>query len=137
MGHAWTALRRRWGMLPRWARCVLAIYMIGFTEGTGDHIHWMAHGGIHAYAGFRYVPIQMFLVSLIVLDPLVVVLAAFVRRAAVYLAVVVMALDIPANWIANWPHVGWEIIVDGVFVFATAVPLLRAMRYPARAAAVR
>lgn len=104
--------------------------MIGFAEGTGDHVMWMAHGGIHAYAGFRYVPVQVFFVSLIVLDPLVVVLAGVVRREGIYLAMFVISLDIAANWAGNWPRTPWVFILDGVFVFATAVPLLRAM--PAR-----
>jgi len=30
---------------------MLALYLAGFAEGTGDHLRWMAHGGIHAYAG--------------------------------------------------------------------------------------
>jgi hypothetical protein len=68
---------------PMGARAVLA----GFAEGTGDHVRWMAHGGIHAYASsYPQVPYQVFFVSLIVLDPLVVVLAAVVRREAVWLA---------------------------------------------------
>ena len=127
MGQAWATVRRRWAQVPAWARCVLAVYMIGFAEGTGDHVVWMTHGGIHAYAQFGAVLIQVFLVALIILDPLVVVLAGLVRREAVYLAVAVMALDLTANWTANWPRVPWTFIVDGVFVFATAVPLLRVM----------
>jgi hypothetical protein len=113
--------------VPVWARWVLAIYMIGFAEGTGDHVAWMTHGGIHAYARFGYVPIQVFFVGLIVLDPLVVVLAGLVRREAVYLASAVMVLDIAANWTADWPRLPWEFAVDGAFVFATAVPLLHAI----------
>ena len=76
-----TLARRRWGRLPRWARWVLAGYVIGFADGTGDHIGWMAHGGIHAYAVFGSVPVQAFLVSLIVLDPVAAVLCLLSRRA--------------------------------------------------------
>jgi hypothetical protein len=45
----------------------------------------------------------VFFVSLVVLDPLVVVLTAFVCRAGIWLAAAVMAVDIAANWTANWP----------------------------------
>lgn len=45
----------------------------------------------------------MFFVCLVVLDPLVVVLAGFVQRAGIWLAAAVMALDMAANWIGNWP----------------------------------
>ena len=44
----------------------------------------------------------MFFVSLVVLDPLVVVLVAFVLRAGIWLAVGVIVLDVAANWIGNW-----------------------------------
>ena len=49
---------------------------------------------------FAY-PYQVFFVSLILLDPLVIVLAAAVRREAVWLACGVMAADIAANWAGN------------------------------------
>ena len=65
--------------LPQWARWVLALYLVGFAEGTGDHVLWMTHGGIHAYASsFPPVPVQAFLVGLVVLDPLAVVLTGLV-----------------------------------------------------------
>ena len=72
---------RRWALLPRWARWVLAVYLTGFAEGTGDHVWWMLHGGTHAYSAFGSAPVQVFLIALIVLDPLTVVLAGLVRRA--------------------------------------------------------
>jgi hypothetical protein len=110
-----------------------------FAEGTGDHVRWMAHGGIHAYASsYPQVPYQVFFVSLIVLDPLVVVLAAVVRREAVWLACALMVADIGANWAGNWRRIldylahlaanaPWLITAFGIFVFATALPLARAM----------
>ena len=82
----------------------------------------------------------MFFVSLVVLDPLVVVLAAFVRRAGIWLAAGVMVLDVAANWIANWPSLQADparllhpvgllpITVFGVFVLATTRPLLRVVK---------
>ena len=86
---------------------------------------------------FAY-PYQVFFVSLILLDPLVIVLAAAVRREAVWLACGVMAADIAANWAGNWKrilnypahlagNVPWLITLFGIFVFATALPLARAM----------
>jgi len=136
----WARLRGRWKALPPWARWVLAVYLAGFAEGAGDHVRWMTHGGIHAYAGsYPQVPIQVFFVGLIVLDPLTVVLVAGVQRAGIWLAVAVMALDIAANWIGNWSRVAsapanlletapWVITAFGVFVFASSPALLRLIR---------
>lgn len=102
----------------------------------------MAHGGVHAYASsYPQVPYQAFFVSLIVLDPLVIALATVVRREAVWLACAVMAADIAANWAGNWRrimdypahlagNVPWLITLFGMFVFATALPLARAMAVP-------
>ncbi len=82
----------------------------------------------------------MFFVSLVVLDPLVVVLVAFVRRAGIWLAAGVMVLDVAANWIANWPSLHADparllhpvgllpITLFGVFVLATTRPLLRVIK---------
>jgi hypothetical protein len=119
--------------LPPWARWVLAGYMIGFTDGTGAHIIDLAHGGLHAYSYFHQVPIQVFFVCLVILDPLVVVLAGLARPAAVWLAAAVMVLDLTANWDGNWP---WPshyvsllpITLFGLFVLVTAPPLLRVPR---------
>lgn len=119
---------------------MLAVYIAGFAEGTGDHVRWMTHGGIHAYAGsYPQVPIQVFFVALIILDPLTVALVAGVQRAGIWLAAAVMALDIAANWIGNWsritsapanlPETGpWVITAFGVFVLASAPALLRFIR---------
>jgi len=123
----------RWKRLPAWARWVLAVYVIGFVDGTVVHVRQLAHGGIHAYAGFGYVPVQVFLVLLVVLDPFTALLCAFVRWAGIWLAVLIMALDVAANWAGNWnamPRfliVFWVGEVFAIFVFATAVPLLRAI----------
>jgi hypothetical protein len=77
-------LRRAWADSPRWARWVLAVYLIRFADGTADHVRWMTRGEIHAYAPFYpQIPIQVLFVSLVVLDPLVVALVAFVRREGV------------------------------------------------------
>jgi len=97
----------------------------------------MSHGGIHAYASpYPRIAIQVFFVSLVVLDPLVVALVAFARREGIWLAAVVMTLDVMANWIGNWarighdwaPNVPWLITLFGALVLATALPLSRVMR---------
>jgi hypothetical protein len=130
-------LRDKWAALPRWARWVLALYIAGFAEGTGDHVRWMTRGGIHAYASsYPQVPLQAFFVSLIVLDPLAVVLLALVRREGIWLACAVMVLDTAANWAGNWSRMQdrpngllldapWLITLFGLFVLASATPMLR------------
>jgi len=78
----------------------------------------------------------VFFVSLVVLDPLVAALVAFVRREGIWLAAAVIALDAAANWTGNWarirddwlPDVSWLITLFGVFVLVTALPLLRVMK---------
>ena len=134
-------LPRAWADLPRWARWVLVVYLIGFTDGTADHVRWMSHGGIHAYArSYPQIVIQVFFVSLVMLDPLVVALVAFVRWEGIWLAAAVMALDLAANWIGNWarirhdwvPGVPWLITLFGIYVLVTALPLLRVMKSPHR-----
>jgi hypothetical protein len=107
--------------------------MIGFVEGTADHVRWMTHGGIHAYvSSYPQVSIQVFFVILVVVDPLVVVLLGLVRREGIWLACGVMVLNVVANWVGNWAgirhdpglNVPWVITLFGVFVLATAPPLL-------------
>ena len=120
--------------MPTWAKWTLAAYMAGFAEGFGDHIRWMIHGGIHAYAhSYPQVLIQVFFVTLV----------GFVRRGGVRLGVAVMAVDVAANWIGNWARIAdnparlavtapWVITFFGLFVFATARPLLREMQADGR-----
>ncbi|MFI1198115.1 hypothetical protein K2224_20695 [Streptomyces sp. BHT-5-2] len=131
--------RERWRGLARRARWVLVVYVIGFVEGTCAHVLDLARGGIHAYAAFAPVPVQVLFVSLVVLDPLVVVLVGLVRPAGVRLGAGVMALDVLANWIVNWSYMQADparllrpvgllpITLFGLFVLATAVPALRAV----------
>jgi hypothetical protein len=98
-----------------------------------DHVRWMTHGGIHAYgSSYPQVWIQVFFVILVVVDPLVAVLLGMVRREGIWLACGVMVLDVVANWVGNWArirhhpglNVPWVITLFGVFVLATAPPLL-------------
>jgi len=133
-------LREAWAALPGWARWVLAVYLIGFAQGAGAHIGDLMRGGIHAYSFLPQVWIQVFFVSLVVLDPLVVALGVFVRREGVWLGAGVMAADVAANWIGNWPSLHGDaarllrpvgllpITLFGVFVLVTALPLLGAMK---------
>jgi hypothetical protein len=133
--------RERWGRLPIWARCVLVAYAVGFTDGTGAHVRDLAHGGLHAY---RFAPtaVQVFFVSLVLLDPLVVVLIVRVCRAGVWLAGSVMAADMAANWFVNRgspsfllrPAAGLlPITVFGLFVLTSVIPLHRRLSAAASA----
>lgn len=129
-------MREKWSSLPRWARWVLAVYLIGFGEGAGVHLYWVLANGIHTFARFPMVS-QVYLNALALLDPLVVVLAARVRRSGILLAAVVMTLDVTTNWIGNWQWVKADparllqpvgllpITLFGLFVLLSAVPLLR------------
>jgi hypothetical protein len=134
-------LREKWSGLPHWARWFLAVYLIGFAEGSGMHLFWVLMNGIHTFAHFPVLS-QVYLNALVLLDPLVVVLAAGVRRSGILLAVVVMTLDVATNWIANWPWVKADptrllqpvgllpITLFGLFVLLSAVPLLRVTKDP-------
>ncbi|MFB7666314.1 hypothetical protein ACFC1R_20560 [Kitasatospora sp. NPDC056138] len=115
------------------------MYLIGFLEGAGAHFLDLIRGGIHVYASFAPVPLQVFFVSLAVLDPLVVVLVGLVSPVGVRLACGVMTLDAVTNWIVNWPQLrenpAWllrpvgllPITLFGLFVIASSGPVLRAM----------
>lgn len=125
---------------------MLVAYVVGFTEGVCAHVVDLVSGGVHAYQAFAPPAVRVFFVSLVILDPLVVVLVARVRRAGVRLASGVMLLDVAANWVVDWQWLrvdpGWlwqpvgllPITVFGVFVLATAVPLARVLG-PARRSA--
>ncbi|MEE4420683.1 hypothetical protein [Streptomyces bugieae] len=119
---------------------MLAVYLIGFLEGACAHLLDLIRGGIHAYASFAPVPLQVFFVSLVVLDPLVVVWVGRVRSVGIRLAAGVMVLDVIANWIVNWPSLqmnpAWllrpvgllPLTLFGLFVIASSVPLLRSVK---------
>ncbi|MGW5047387.1 hypothetical protein [Streptomyces griseoluteus] len=127
-------LWKRWGEQPAWARLTLAVYLIGFLVGTRSHVLDVARDGIHAYAMFPQVSFQVFFVSLVVLDPLVIVLVALVWREGIWLAGAVMVLDMGGNW---WGNRHWlrddpsrllqlvPLTIFGVFVVASVLPLHR------------
>jgi hypothetical protein len=99
----WVRLRAKWAVLPVWAKWVLALYMIGFADGTADNVRWMTNGGIHAYASsYPQVPIQVFFVILVVADPLIVVLLGLVRREGIWLACAVMVWISSPTGVGNW-----------------------------------
>ncbi|MFJ6688622.1 hypothetical protein [Streptomyces sp. NPDC091294] len=108
--------------------------MIGFLEGSCVHILDLARDGSHAYAAFPQAALQVFFVSLAVLDPLVAVLVGLVRREGVWLAGAVMVTDVFANWWSNrhWlqddpARLLWlsPITLFGLFVVAFLLPLHR------------
>jgi hypothetical protein len=133
-------LRSAWAALPGWARWMLAVYLIGFADGTAAHARDLARAGFHAYSGFPQVPLRVFFISLVLLDPLVMVLAALVLPAGIWLAGVVMVLDVTANAVGNWSRIqrdpAWPFTASGlllitvfaVFVLATAPAMLRVTR---------
>lgn len=116
------------------------MYLIGFLEGAGAHCLDLVRGGIHVYASSASVPLQVFFVSLVLLDPLIVVLVGLVRPDGIRLAASAMTVDVIANWIVNWPQLqedpAWllrpvgllPITLFGLFVIVSSVPLTRAMR---------
>src|SRR5690348_4609039 len=92
------------GREPWWARCVLAVYLIGFADGTAAHARDLVRAGFDAYSGFPQVPLRVFFTtgnwSRIQHDP-------------------------------AWPFTPAGlllIIVFGAFVLATAPVMLRAMK---------
>lgn len=132
--------RGAWAALPVWARWVLAVYLIGFTDGTAAHVRDLVRAGLHAYSGFPQVPLRVFFISLVLLDPFAVILIALVRPAGIWLAAVVMVLDVAANAAGNWSRIerdsAWPftpagllvISVFAVFVLTTAPAMLRVMK---------
>ena len=140
--RAW--LGREWAAPSPWARWVLAGYLAGFADGSGAHLLAAARSGIDAYATFPQAWQRVLLASLVVADPLVVVLVALVRRAGIALAGAVMAADLAANLTGNWAGIQRDpagvllspgllaIGLFGLFVLATVIPLLRAV-HPASA----
>ncbi len=119
---------------------MLAGYVIGFADGTGDHVRWMLHGAIHAYpVSYPPVPIQVLFVGLLVLDPVPAVLTGLTRHEGVWLACAIMVADMIANWTGNLARitspqgplldtVPWLITIFGLFVLGTALPMTPVLR---------
>jgi hypothetical protein len=99
-------------------------------------------GSTRTRGAYPQIAIQVLFVSLVVLDPLAALLTGLVRREGVWLACAIMVSDMIANWAGNWTRITttqgdlldtapWLITAFGVFVLATAVPLLRAIGHRA------
>lgn len=134
-------MRKRWGAQPAWARWTLVVYLTGFLVGTRTHVIDVVRDGTHAYAMFPQVSLRMFFLSLVVLDPLVVVLVGLVRLEGVWLAGAVMALDLCGNWWGNWHWLRDDpsqllrllpLTLFGAFVVASTLPLHRVAGTTAR-----
>ncbi|WP_052877583.1 hypothetical protein [Cellulosimicrobium funkei] len=99
--------------------------------GTTTHVLDLTAGVTGVYAGFPPAA-RAFWVSLTLLDPLVVLLLALRRRAAVPLGVAIMVVDVAVNatvgalvgGLAPWGLVNQSLF--GVLVLATARVLWRA-----------
>ena len=134
-------IRRRWRALSPWTRVLLLGYAAGFLEGTGWHAVDLARRGLHAYSSLA-LPIQVFFVALVVLDPLVAALVLGARPAGAPLAGAVIAVDVLANWYVNWSWLtaDWArllrpvgllpITLFALFVLVSARPLARALSAP-------
>ncbi|MDX2677428.1 hypothetical protein [Streptomyces soliscabiei] len=112
------------------------MYVIGLLEGTCAHLLDLFRAGIHAYAAFPQVPLQVFFVSLVVLDPLAAVLVGLLRAEGVWLAGSVMVMDVCGNWFGNRHWVQDDparllrllpITLFGLFVVAFLLPLHRSV----------
>ena len=120
-------------------RVVRVIYVLGFAEGTGDHLYELITRGLSAY---YYAPpaIAVFFHLLLLIDPGTALVVLRRRSFGPALAAAVMTGDLLANGWVNWPDVRadpWQFVrpygllvltLFGLFVFVTAVPLHRATR---------
>jgi len=121
-------------------RLVLAIYALGFSYGTRNHIlDIMADG----FLGYHYVsfPINLFWTSLTFLDPLAVILLLTYPLYGLALSILIMASDIAVNvsvtlyfyFLNGIPSNGRLLlqIAFGIFVFLTApIAWKRIKTYP-------
>ncbi len=82
---------------PRRSRAILILWVIGFLIGTATHILDLVEGGFETYAEFP-TALRLFWVSLVVLDPITVVLLLLHRRVGIVLALTVILADIAVNW---------------------------------------
>lgn len=138
-------MRRRWRGLPIAARCALVGYAIGFAVGARKHVADLMSGWLGAYSGLGPVVVQVFFLSLAVIDPIVIVLVLLARPFGVWLGLAVMVGDVTANVFATWEIVRQDwvwlirptglllILAFGLFVFVTAIPLARRLTVDAAA----
>lgn len=110
---------------------LITIYMIGFGIGTISHAMDMVKLG---FFGYTFAPFlwNAFWTSLLILDPLVIFLFFFSYKFAVFLAVIIMILDILINLSYGLSSGNQNILMGlytqipfGCFVFLTAKHLSR------------
>ena len=98
------------------------IIALGFAEGLRSHIADLVRGGLGVYSPFGSVAVQAFFLSLVIVDPIVIVLVVSARAAGVWLAVVVMVADFAVNVSVSWPRVRedwwWLVLPTGATAFA-------------------
>ncbi len=118
------------------------VYAIDFAAvGAWNHLHDLLTSGLDAYSYAPH-PFREYFYTLVVLDPVVVVLIVLRRPIAPILAAGVVAVDLLGNWISDWQHyhndLGWlvgnkggliQLTAFAVFVFATAAPLRRSFAH--------
>lgn len=128
----------RWGDRPVWIRLTVAVYAVGFLEGTAAHGIFLVTGGLDAY-DYAPMPVQLLFHVLLLLDPLVALVIILARPGGPLLAAVVMLADVVGNWSVTWSAVMAHptaflrpvgllpITLFGAFVLLTAFPLHRAL----------
>ncbi|MEU7145580.1 hypothetical protein ABZ942_39470 [Nocardia sp. NPDC046473] len=124
-----------------WVFVTLAVYATVFAAvGVRNHLHDLVASGPDAYLYAPH-PFREFFVALAVIDAVIVVLIVLRRPVAPILAAAVVAVDLTGNWISDWQYyhdnLGWlaankggliQLTAFAVFVFATAIPLRRALQ---------
>lgn len=128
----------RRGDRPVWMRCTVAVYVVGFLEGTAAHGYLLATGGLHAY-DYAPVLVQLLFHMLLLLDPLVALMITRGRPGGPLFAAMVMLADVLGNWSVAWSAIMTHptaflrpigllpITLFGIFVLLTALPLRRAL----------
>ncbi|MGY5014804.1 hypothetical protein ACWCY6_43255 [Streptomyces sp. 900105755] len=128
----------RWGDRPVWIRCTVAVYVVGFLEGTAAHGYLLATGGLNAY-DYAPVLVQLLFHVLLLLDPLVALAIIRAHPAGPLFAAMVMLADVLGNWSVAWSAIMTHptaflrptgllpITLFAIFVLLTALPLRRAL----------
>ncbi len=128
----------RWGSRPTWARWLVAVYVVGFLEGTVAHAYFLVAGGPAAYS-YAPVPVQLLFHALLLLDPLAALLTVRVHPLGPLLCAGIMLVDLTANWWVQWDAVLTHpaafvrpvgllpMTLFGVLVLSAAFPLSRAL----------
>ena len=78
-------------------RVIQIMWVIGFLVGTTTHTADLIVGGLNAYSAFP-LGVQLFWVTLTILDPVTAALIIFRRRSGIVLGSAVMIADLTVNW---------------------------------------